>query len=102
MELFSAMSSHPSRSKNGCDAMNSLIPNGHPTSTTTRNSFMAKTFEELLFDGAIIALRTLTLDELYQQVEVLEEMGLPDDLMAFPTVVLAKVIREKQNARAMN
>ena len=52
-------------------------------------------FEQLLFEGALNAVRTLTLAELYQQLEYLAEMDLPDDISAFPASVLAIVIKEK-------
>ncbi len=61
-----------------------------------------KTFEELIFEGAITAVRTLSLEELYRQVDHLDAMNLPDDITQFPMAILAAVIAEKQNQRAMN
>lgn len=60
------------------------------------------TFEQLLFDGALKAVRSLTLEELYKQIDYLNEMNLPDDISEFPRTILAVVIAEKQNQRAMN
>jgi hypothetical protein len=59
-------------------------------------------FEELLLQGALNAVRTLTLDELYAQVECLNEMNMPDDIAEFPRAVLEIVISEKRLLRALN
>lgn len=60
-----------------------------------------KSFEELLVEGALIAARTLSLEELYQRQQTLIEMNLPDDITDFPAKILA-VIEEKQNQRVIN
>lgn len=61
-----------------------------------------KSFEELLVEGALAAVRTLSLDELYQQQGYLLEMNLPEDILSFPAMILAQVIEEKRNQRIMN
>ncbi|MDB5607801.1 MAG: hypothetical protein JWP25_4701 [Bradyrhizobium sp.] len=63
---------------------------------------MKKSFEELLFDGAMTAMRSLTLEELYEQAGVLEKMNMTDDIAEFPRIVLALAIAEKQRERALN
>lgn len=63
---------------------------------------MSKSFEQLLFEGALTAVRSLTLDELYAQAQHLQELNLPDDIAEFPISILEVVIREKQLQRAMN
>lgn len=63
---------------------------------------MAKSFEELLFEGAMTAVRTLTLEELNKHMHGLDAMNLPEDVAEFPRIVLTLAIAEKQNLRAMN
>jgi hypothetical protein len=62
----------------------------------------AKTFDELLIEGALTAVRTLTLPELYEQLGYLEEMNMPEDVAEFPFMILQKVIREKVKQRIVN
>jgi hypothetical protein len=62
----------------------------------------AKSFNELLIEGALTAVRTLSLSELYQQIIYLEELNLPEDVMVFPLMILNQVIVEKLKQRAVN
>lgn len=61
-----------------------------------------KSFEELLFEGVMTALRSQTLEDLYEYRDSLDEMDLPAEYLEFPTMALSLAIAEKQNQRALN
>lgn len=55
-----------------------------------------KTFDELLFEGALTAIRTLSLTELYKQRELLDELNVSPEILEFPWLLLDTAIREKE------
>lgn len=61
-----------------------------------------KSFEELLFEGAMTAVRSLTLDQLLEHANSLEGMDLPEDVAEFPRIIIALVLAEKQKQLALN
>lgn len=61
-----------------------------------------KSFEELLFEGVMTALRSQALEDLYEYRDSLDEMDLPAEYLEFPTMALTLAIAEKQNQRALN
>jgi hypothetical protein len=63
---------------------------------------MSSEFEQLLFQGTLAAFRTLPMDELVRHLESILEMGMPEEIAAFPIAVLEMAIAEKQTQRALN
>lgn len=61
-----------------------------------------KTFDELLFEGTMIALRSLTFEQLCEHWIFLRDMDLPEDIAKFPKMMLSLAIKEKELQRMIN